>query len=311
MRVKRLGDAPGDGVFVGQAKNQALSFLPVSFMVSPDFLFSARQRAHPASRSATAWTATVPASCPGRSRGPAAICSGATAGAFSIHITPSAQKDMPRCDGHREPAPGPAWPGRLSSRGAGARPAAGHERLPFQRRQRADEHRAGRTGPAGDDVEHPVHAVGEIHVDVSRRAKHHLRARRGTPAIGRAVTGQVQCGPVAVRFRFDDAPGDAHPVASVHQVLTQQRLRHLARRARIVGFRPASVYHPAIVPKNPRSKTAQVLKPARCGDFVVGNRPLPALRIDPPMALLPPAPPPAFETRGIPLQYPECETTYD
>jgi hypothetical protein len=57
----------------------------------------------------------------------------------------------------------------------------------------------------GDDVEHPVDAVGEVDVGVSGRAKHDGRSWGGAAVVGAvAVAGQVGLVGIAVGFCLDD-----------------------------------------------------------------------------------------------------------
>ena len=85
-----------------------------------------------------------------------------------------------------------------------ARRSSGPHRLPApQRREGPQQDGAGHTVDVGDDVGTPVHAVGEVHVEVARPSEHH-RGSRGDAAEG--VAGRV-IGPL-VRLGLDDPAGE-------------------------------------------------------------------------------------------------------
>ena len=89
----------------------------------------------------------------------------------------------------------------------GLHPPLAHHLDAVDGRSGAQEHRGGVAVLGRDDVGAPVHAVGEVHVEVPGRAEHHLGARRHAPV--RVAPGIV--GP-AVRLDLDDARREAHTV---------------------------------------------------------------------------------------------------
>src|SRR5262249_38708616 len=92
------------------------------------------------------------------------------------------EKDL--VGGQNQPVFGPfdpEAPGQLSRPRKVRRPAV-------ERFGRAYKNSMGLAGHAGDDVEHPVHSVNEIHVSVAGRTEHDLRADSAAP--GR-VGGEV------------------------------------------------------------------------------------------------------------------------
>ncbi len=67
------------------------------------------------------------------------------------------------------------------------------------------------------DIEHPVHAVDEVHVGVARRAKHGVVAPGGA---GRGVARRIFG--AAVPFSFDDPSDEGLPIHDAHQPLADE-----------------------------------------------------------------------------------------
>lgn len=78
-----------------------------------------------------------------------------------------------------------------------------------------------------DDIEQPVHPVGEIDIGVSGRAEHHVVTRR---AAARGVAGAIS--PAAIRFRFHNARADETRSRVSDERHTEKRLRNKTNVAR-------------------------------------------------------------------------------
>ena len=123
-----------------------------------------------------------------------------------------------------------AGPASSSRSRAGLDPPLPHELDALDRRGGAQEHRGGVAVLGGDDVGAPVHAVGEVHVQVAGRAEHRLgarascRGRRGCPRRRtRGTPPPRRCAPRA----------DARRRLVPHQQLVEQVGRELAGIARV------------------------------------------------------------------------------
>src|SRR5438552_11023131 len=113
------------------------------------------------------------------------------------------------------------------------RSAPAHERLAFERLERAHQHRLGHLGRLAHDVHAVVHAVDEVDVGVAGRAPHHLVPWRAVPA--RAVRGAV--GGATVGLDLDDAArGQARP-GLVDEYLPEQRAGDAEGRLEVEGPR--------------------------------------------------------------------------
>ncbi len=118
-------------------------------------------------------------------------------------------------------APGRAWPDRcraqLSRRDAAARGA--HRGDARDRRERAQQHRGAFALIAADRVRAPVHAVGEVHVQMAGRTEHRgVAGGRAPVGVARRVVGPE------VRLDLDDAPA----AGAAYEDLVEQIGRDLA-----------------------------------------------------------------------------------
>jgi hypothetical protein len=87
----------------------------------------------------------------------------------------------------------------------------------------ADQDGAGGTLGAGDDVEHPMHAIGEIDVGVSSRSEHDNRSICRPALVGAiAVTGKVWSSGIAISFSFNDDAAEALAIQKANQPFTQE-----------------------------------------------------------------------------------------
>ncbi len=131
--------------------------------------------------------------------------------------------------GDRERLAQPGRPGEQVAVAPGLHPPFPHELDAVDRRGGAQQHRGGVAGLGRDDVGAPVHAVGEVHVEVPGRPEHHLGARRHAPV--RVAAGVV--GP-EVRLDLDDARRQPTPVVGpAHEQLVEQVGREHASVTRV------------------------------------------------------------------------------
>ena len=87
------------------------------------------------------------------------------------------------------------------------------------RRERTKQHRSSLALVAADRVRAPVHAVGEVHVQVTGRAEHGgVASREAAIRVARGIVGPE------VGLDLDDAP----PARAADQDLVEQVGRHLA-----------------------------------------------------------------------------------
>ena len=125
----------------------------------------------------------------------------------SIQISAPRTRSAPSWHGRPQSAwaslPGPEQ--RSSTRSRPRRSPSAAE--PFERlERRAGGRRSPRRAAARDDVQHPVVAVREVHVQAPGRPEHHgVAGRHATEAVARRVPGLVGLG-------LDDAPGEPRAV---------------------------------------------------------------------------------------------------
>ena len=135
----------------------------------------------------------------------------------------------------REIAGAAAQAGRVERRGRSAvdaRAPAAHEVLPFERLERANEHRGGRSLVLGHRVHEIVHAVVEVDVRAARRTVERRVACRRS---GRRMTRWIALADVGLGL--DDHAGDSPAAHLVDEHLADQIFQDGERRAAVKNAR--------------------------------------------------------------------------
>jgi len=107
---------------------------------------------------------------------------------------------------------------------------------PFTGFERSNEDRVGFARLAGDDIEHPVHAVGEVDIGMARWTEHDGRSLCWTSHVRTiAMTSQITFIGVAVGFCLNDDAGEATAVERTDKQPAKKVFSDLPRGTAVKG----------------------------------------------------------------------------